>query len=123
MIMNARQSILFAHKEPWPQWISSGIPHPLYGQLMFIDVMPNVMTCQMHDQGAAPVFEILVRESLLGEPTYYWAWWNNQENEFEFVYGHRDLVNMCFPYGTTIEEKQGRGHLLPVIVEEIRRIT
>lgn len=29
------------------------------------------------------------------------------------------LVEMCFPYGTKIEEQQGRGQLLPVIVEEI----
>lgn len=123
MTTNFRQSILFAHKEPWPQWHAAGVPHPLYGQLMFTDVMPNVMTCQMHDQGAAPVFEILVREPLPGELAYYWAWWNNQENGFEFVYGHHSLVNMCFPYGAAIEEKHGRGHLLPVIVEEIRQVT
>ena len=50
------------------------------------------------------------------ETSGYWAWWDNERAEFMFVYPHRSLVEMCFTYGSAIEEKHGRGLLLPVTI-------
>ena len=58
--------------------------------------------------------------SIPDEPGSYWGWWSNGDSSrdspprFNHVYYHRDLVEMCFPYGTAAEEGRGRGALVPV---------
>lgn len=51
----------------------------------------------------------------------YYGWWDNKDNKFHHVYYHKDLVNMCFPYGTKILEERGDGKLLPVTVAEVKK--
>lgn len=77
-----RQSILYAHKTPWPQYGEDRKPHPLYGQLMFADVMLHAEVVKLYDDGEAPVYKILVREANSQEKSYYWAWWDNQDQQF-----------------------------------------
>lgn len=71
---------------------------------------PRTTSCY----GDGKIHEVMVTEDPRGD---YWAWWDNKEQVFHNVYPIRSLVEMCFPYGTEIEEKYGKGHLLKVSVE------
>ena len=66
-------------------------------------------------------------DNLLGQeisPSHYamWAWWDTKDKEFQFVFAFRGAVEMCFPYGTKIEEELGRGKLLAVTVEVLEQV-
>jgi hypothetical protein len=50
----------------------------------------------------------------------YWSWWDEEKQTFQFTCYWRGGVEMCFPYGTAIEEQRGRGKLLPVRVTPTR---
>lgn len=45
-----------------------------------------------------------------------WAWWYNKAETFRYVYDSKKKVEMCFPYGSTVEEDKGNGKLLEIIV-------
>jgi hypothetical protein len=67
----------------------------------------------------ADVYEVTVVEESVS-PGSYWAWWDNGDQSrgkspgFTHVHYGRGLVEMCFPHGTAIEERLGRGVLVPV---------
>lgn len=48
------------------------------------------------------------------EPNCYYAWWDNEGEYFTYIFPHKGLVNMCFPYGYESEEELGRGTVRPV---------
>lgn len=48
----------------------------------------------------------------------YWGWWCFAENRFALVFGNRNLLNMCFPYGIDAAEKKGEWIALPVKINE-----
>ncbi len=71
---------------------------------------------------------VKVRVSLEKNPTKnsYWAWYHHKElpyhekDEFGLIiYAWRQAVEMCFPYGTKIEEEHGRGKIVRVKIEEV----
>lgn len=64
--------------------------------------------------GPDPITPVRV---LPDEAGTYWAWWDAQRDEVDFIHSQRGLVSMCFPYGPEIEEKQGRGKVIRVRVE------
>ena len=70
---------------------------------------------RMYDP-ALPVHAARVTEAE-NKPDCYWAWWDQERGSFMFVYPARSLVEMCFHYGTRVEERRGKGHLLPVAIE------
>lgn len=65
-----------------------------------------------------PVHEVAVEECA-EEPGCYFAWWDAATERFDFVYPERGLVEMCFPYGTKIEEERGAGKLFAVRVIDL----
>ena len=70
--------------------------------------------------GDKPVHKVLIEETQ-ETPDCYWAWWDNERQEFMFTAHFKDMVRICFPYGVEICEEQGEGHLSPVkitILEE-----
>jgi hypothetical protein len=73
----------------------------------------------MHDH-ERPVFEVLVTELTASCDGCCWAWWNNEQEKFTMIYSFRQALKMCFPYGPEIEEKQGRGRIMPVSVEIVQ---
>jgi len=67
--------------------------------------------------GNYPIHEVIVREVREGETSEYWAWWDNEDQEFMFIYPSKTQVNMCFTYGPEVKEKAGRGLRVNVIIE------
>ena len=39
----------------------------------------------------------------------YWGWYEAKEKEFTMIYPQRFLLDMCFTYRMSAEEKRGRG--------------
>lgn len=64
--------------------------------------------------GSGPVVRVRVTDDPEGT---HWAWWDAEKREHKFVYAHRFLVAMCFPYGPEAEERRGRGKVMQVRVE------
>lgn len=71
------------------------------------------------DKEIKEVYRVLVREIKKGDKSEYWGWWDNESNKFEFVYLHRDILGMCFPYGLDAEIKHGKGIDINVYIEEL----
>ena len=87
------------------------------GGSYWADFSPHPETARMYDYGEAPVYEVTVSE-MPDEPMLdsYWGWWDAQRGAFTMVYYAQALVEMCFPYGSKVEEERGRGKLMPVAV-------
>ena len=47
-----------------------------------------------------------------------WAWWNEEDKTFRYVYPTETVVRMCCPGGFEREEKEGRGKVVPVTIIE-----
>ena len=87
--------------------------HPL-GVLYFTHFMPDPHVTRLYDD-EKPVFKALVEECEEA-PDCYWSWWEEKDQEFQFTAYWKGAVEMCFPYGTKVEEDRGNGRLLPVKV-------
>ena len=104
-----RSSIMYCHRSD-----SKHIAAGFYWK----DFCHHPRVCALYDH-KAEVYEVTVEEGP-DEPDSYWGWWSNGESprgappRLNHVYYHRDLVEMCFPYGTAAEERRGRGVLVPV---------
>jgi hypothetical protein len=44
----------------------------------------------------------------------YFAYWNCESGSFSMVYPHRKSVEICFPYGPEVMEREGKGLICPV---------
>ena len=92
------------------------------GENWFAHFYPSrmqVRMCRLPEEMSRPMLEVEVSERTEA-PGCYWAWWDEEHQRFDFVYPHKGLVEICFPYGTKVEEGQGRGKLLPVNVKVMR---
>lgn len=66
-----------------------------------------------------PIVRVQVAEIQPDEGSTYHAWWSNADQRFSMVFSHKQAVEICFPYGSKVEEDRGRGHLLNVSVTMI----
>lgn len=83
------------------------------GQEYYTHFQTDPRVTALYDEDE-PVFKAEVVETTADTPGCYWAWWDNEDNEFQFTAYKRFLVDMCFAYGSKVEEEHGRGHLIPV---------
>ena len=49
----------------------------------------------------------------------YYAWWDEEEQQFLFTAPNLHCVEICFPYGSKAEMEKGRGQVYRVSVEVI----
>ena len=107
----SRSSVMYCHRSG-----SGRIAAGFYWK----DFCHDPRVCALYDR-RAEVYEVMVEEGP-DEPDSYWGWWSAGDPSrdirprFNHVYYHRDLVEMCFPYGTAAEAERGRGILVPVRV-------
>ena len=47
----------------------------------------------------------------------YYAWWDEERREFQFIAPHLHAVEICFPYGSKAEVEKGAGNVYRVKVE------
>ena len=78
---------------------------------------PSLFVCRMAHGPARTYYKVEVTPfEGSEEDAPYWAWWNNEKEEFHHVYYAKLMVQMCFPYDLAIYEEQGRGKQMPVTV-------
>ena len=75
-----------------------------------------VSFCQLYHGRKFPIHKVEILESETGG---YWGWWDTERQEYQNIYPRKHLVEMCFPYGTDVEEARGRGRLAQLSVEFI----
>ena len=62
------------------------------------------------------------------EGAKYWAWWEQykvydaKDAHFCMIWPSKALVEMCFAYGSKVEEEHGRGKLCPVDIVELEEL-
>lgn len=75
---------------------------------------PTLVGMCGHDR----IFKVRVEEAELipdtrglcnANPEGYFAWWDEEDQEFCHVGASLHLVEICFPYGTKAEADRGRG--------------
>lgn len=88
----------------------------------FIDLFSHPMLLRM--SGEAPYY--LVRVVLNPEGSY-WGWWEPEVGgdgkSIHHIHPARILLEVCFPYGSKIEEDRDMGRVVRVDVHEVRRLT
>jgi len=47
----------------------------------------------------------------------FWGWYDVEEDDIMFIHYHKDLVDMCFPYGAKAETDRGRGKIVRLKAE------
>lgn len=48
----------------------------------------------------------------------YWAWWDNEEETFRYIYRIRAVVEMCSPDKFESAEENGEGRIVQIKIEE-----
>lgn len=49
----------------------------------------------------------------------HWAWLRTGKETPEMVYPRRVLFNVCFPYGAEVEQENGRGRIVRLVVTDV----
>jgi len=67
-----------------------------------------------------PIVEVEVVEVAKDDPSAtHWAWIAAGESEPLFSHPYKGGLTMCFPYGTEIEEKHGKGRVVRLAVSPV----
>jgi hypothetical protein len=90
---------------------------PLTPDAPYWDFYSNAFCVKMCGYKEDSIIEVTVQESE-EFPECYWGWWDNERQEFAFVYPQKFLVEMCFPYNIKGYEERGEGKLMPVEILE-----
>lgn len=82
----------------------------------FIHFYKNKLGIKMCGYGLDEILQVSVREiSENEEPTHY-GWYDFEKNNLSLVFNTKTQLRMCFPYGMSIEEKEGKGKCVELIV-------
>lgn len=72
--------------------------------------------------GGKNIIKVMVREMQEGERSPYYAYYDNEEKKFNFVYQSEQQTRMCSPDHFYLHEKNGDGKVMNVFVEEIEEV-
>lgn len=68
-----------------------------------------------------PVVEVDVREVPADDPTAtHWAWLDSKHDEPIMVWPREGLFEVCFPYGSKVEQDRGKGRVVRLAVTQVR---
>lgn len=84
---------------------------------------PNLWWVNIHGLKHQIVM-IRIRERVSTDPpSDYWGWLGADKNYYHFVFYHKSLMEMCFPYGSKAEEERGRGRAVNLIVQFVEEVS
>lgn len=85
----------------------------------YFHASPNRWWVEIHGIDE-PIVTVTVRERVDSDPpSNYWGWLETGDDKYIFIWPSKLQVEMCFPYGTAVEEARGKGRLVNLIVEEV----
>lgn len=111
--VTTKPTILFCDERPAHKggmYLTDFYPHP--GQ---------VRMCRSPQDMKNPILQVEVSEGM-DTPGTYWAWWDEQDQAFQFVNANKMGVEICFAYGSRAEEERGKGKLLPVSIKILEKV-
>lgn len=82
----------------------------------YIDFSKSKQCVKM--KGHEKIFRVNIRVCTNGKFNTHWSWWDNEKSEFLFTQQNKLEVIMSLPYSVDFAEKQGKGKLVPVRIEE-----
>jgi len=111
-----KETIMYCHKRKTKEFMG------IEDEFWYNDFCNHPKTTKLYAKDL-DVYRVRVREMQDSEESLYWGFWVNDSNQFEYVYLHRDMLGICFPYGIEAEVKHGHGKDCNVIIEEIKVMT
>ena len=81
----------------------------------FKDIHLSAMQVRMcgSDFGKAePVIPIIPVLVTVDEEGTYWGWYSAERMDVSMIFAHRTSLEICFPYGSKIEEDRDRGRVV-----------
>jgi hypothetical protein len=90
------------------------------GKVSYFHASPNKWWVELH-MAPDPIVTLRFRERTETDPpSPYWGWVDARHPDvYSMVWPSRIQLEMCFPSGTEPAEKQGDGHKVNLVVEEI----
>lgn len=65
-----------------------------------------------------PIVPVTVRERVEGDTGHVYWGWRKPDGTYTMIWPSETQVEMCFPYGTEVEEKRGKGTKVRLTIEE-----
>jgi len=96
-----------------------GVPIDGHGTLGYGSFDHHPIGVRARGGEGLPIVRVALRPVEEGETSPYWAWWEVEDQRYNYVYPNRLGTEMCFAYGSQVEEERGRGKLVNVVVEEL----
>lgn len=84
----------------------------------FYNIFPSPILVAMCDDMQQLIVEIKITEQKGGG---YYGWLETNNVEPTMIYPYLQALNMCFPYGIAIEEKEGSGRCVELSCEAIHK--
>lgn len=75
----------------------------------------NAWHCSLYNE-TAPIHKVMVFEDMTGKSNY-WGWFDNETQDYQMIWPNKMLTEMCFPYGSKVEEENGRGKMTCLNIE------
>lgn len=94
----------------------------LQGTDMLWNFYSSVIVTKLASDDKSKVYHVSLEEDPDGD---YWAWLDlkdKQKPEITMVFPYRESVEICFPYGTKVEEQRGYGRVIRCKVEKIQEL-
>ena len=88
------------------------------GKIYYVNIQPSIMQIKMCVDSNTDIYEIDIKEARSNEDTPYWGWLY-PDGKISMVFHSKILVEVCFTYGTKIEEEAGKGKLIQIVINEI----
>lgn len=110
------RTVLYAHEmDPVPKGREAPVLWGFYPSIFTTRLARGSRTNPIHKVVVTPAV-VTTADPEESAPAH-WAWWDLKYEEFRHVYYFKDLVRMCFPYGTDAAEEAGQGWLMGVEVD------
>lgn len=94
-----------------------------FAGMRFRHFYPHPMGVSMCGADMSKVYRVRVEhDDNVSVRDRYWGWWDFKDGRWTLVYGSQIQLQVCFTYGHAIEEKSGRGRLLPVKVTPLEKV-
>lgn len=103
-----RQSQLYCNYHPDKKW-----------SRRYKDFHKGKIATKVSASVGAILLQVNVTEATEDDQEVYYAWWEEKDQRFIFVYPTYLTVSMCFAYGPEPEIVKGRGNIYRVTIQHI----
>ena len=90
----------------------------------FVDFNANPEVVKLYElYGDCPIHRVRVTLIEDNHDGMYWGWLATDSKCPSMIYDARQLVEICFTYGTKCEEELGRGKVVGLLVDDLGEVS